>query len=208
MKKQIRNAGFTKTEIIVMLCAILVLLAIGVKALSDNQNTSNYSMLRRQAENFAYKVSVYKDMYPREDNTYYLDYLIDDKYAISLSNPFDKNDECDRYESFVKIENGKKNITLKCGNYLAVGVLDGHYYIYELSEWQEEAVSGEVSILYNYKKNGKVVIDRYMVDNEFVDFYNKQENANIYSIADIDDSDIELLTKTLYRERKLVKEFD
>lgn len=208
MKKQIRNAGFTKAEIIVMLCAILVLLAIGVKVLSDNQNTSNYSMLKRQAENFAYKVSVYKDMYPREDNTYYLDYLIDDKYAISLSNPFDKNDECDRYESFVKIENGKKNITLKCGNYLAVGVLDGHYSIYELSEWQEEAVSGEVSILYNYKKNGKVVIDRYMVDNEFVDFYNKQENANIYSIADIDDSDIELLTKTLYRERKLVKEFD
>ena len=205
MKNQISNHGFSKAEVMVVLCALLVFLAILIKSLSDNKDTNNYSMLKKQAENFIYKVSIYKDMYTRDDNVYYLDYLIDNDYAIDLSNPFDATDSCDRYESFVKIEGSKKSVSLKCGHFLIEGVSDGEYTIYQLSDWTEEAANGEFSILYNYRKNGEEVGDHYMLENEFIDFYNEKEDSHIVSLAEVSGDDIQLVTKSMYREKIEVK---
>lgn len=207
--KKLTNRGFGKVEVMVMLCALLVLLAFGVKSLSDNQESSNISMLKRQADNFAYKVGIYKDMYTRSDNIYYLDYLLDDSYAIDLTSPTDSSVKCSRYESFVKIVNSTKEVTLKCGNYLAVGVEDGNYSIYELSDWMEtpgENLNGEIKILYNYKKDGKEIGSSYMLENEFIDFYNSQENASASSLSEIKGEGIEVLSKGLYREKTFIKE--
>lgn len=205
--KRLTERGFSKAEIIIGLCAILVLLAILIKALSDSSDDSNYSHFRRQADNFASRVAVYKDMYERRDNTYYLDYLLDDNYTIDVVNPFDKTTECDRYESYVKIFDGKKEVNLKCGNYLAIGMEGGNYYIYEVSSWSKDAVNGEFANLYNYKKNGVLVGEDYMLENEFIDFYNNKEKKSVNYIYEINDSSIEILIEGMYREKKLVKEF-
>ncbi|MBO5375839.1 MAG: hypothetical protein J6A52_03205 [Bacilli bacterium] len=208
--KGLTNRGFGKVEVMVMLCALLVLLAFGVKSLSDNQDSSNISMLKRQADNFAYKVGIYKDMYIRDDNIYYLDYLLDASYAIELTSPTDSNVKCNRYESYVKITNASKQVTLKCGNYLAVGYEGGNYSIYELSEWMNDApndsISGEIKILYNYTKDGKEMSNSYMLENEFIDFYNSKEGTSVSSLSEIVGDGIEVISKGLYREKTFLKE--
>ena len=126
--KKLTSKGIGKTELIVCLCAFLVLLAVGIKALVDNHNVGNLSRFKLLGDSFAYKVSIYKDMHPRTDNTYYLDLLLDDDYDIELNNPTNTSEKCSRYESYVKIENGIKNVVLRCGNYLAIGIQDKAYY--------------------------------------------------------------------------------
>jgi len=205
--KKLTNRGFGKVEIMAGLCTLLILVAIAMKVFSDNNSNSNFSMFKKQAEEFSYRAGIYKDMYPSVDNIYYLDDLLLSKYSIDLQNPFNKSQACDRYESYVVIKNGKRQTNLKCGDYLAEGDYDGNYYIYRLSIWQEEKIAGETKTLYNYSKNGVEMSDRYMLEKEFIDFYNKTEDEEIYHIDDIDNNDIDILEKTMYREKELVKEF-
>ena len=207
MKRLISEKGFGKAEIIICLCALLVFIAIGVKSLTDNKDNSKFSALKKQAENFAYKVIVYKDRYTRSDNTYYLDYLLDDEYAIEVVNPFDDSTSCDRYESFVKIVDNEKIVELKCGDYLISGVLEGDFTVYRLSMWQDNAANGEMAILYNYSKNNEVINSDYLLENEFIDSFNSNENYNIETLDEFDFPNMELLSKALYREKVVVKEF-
>lgn len=207
MKKQINENGFGKAEIIICLCALLVFMAIGIKSLSENKDSSKFSLLKKQAENFAYKVMIYKDKYTRVDNIYYLDYLLDDGYAIEVIDPFNENMSCDRYESFVEIDGNEKIIELKCGNYLISGVLEEDFTVFRLSEWQENAANGEMAILYNYSKDNTVVNSSYMLENQFIDVFNSNENYSIENLDEFTFSNIELLSKVFYREKQVVKEF-
>ena len=205
--RKLTNIGFSRVEITVGLCAILVLLAIGVKSLSDNANSGSYSMFKKQAENFAYRVGIFKDMYPSEEGIYYLDDLLDNKYGSEIKNPFNKTVECDRYESYVKIINGAKHVNFKCGNYLAVGIEGKTFSIYELSDWRsDETDAGESQVLYNYKKNNVFVGDHFMIEKEFMDFFNAHEFTDYSSVFDIDDEDIEVVSNKLYRDKIFVKE--
>ena len=205
--KKLTNRGFGKVEIMAGLCTLIILMVVAMKVFSDNNSNSNYSMFKKQAEEFSYRVGIYKDMYSSMDNAYYLDDLLLSKYSINLQNPFNKSEDCDRYESYVVIKNGKRQTNLKCGEYLAESDYDGNYYIYKLSSWQESKVDGETKTLYNYSKNGVEMSDKYMLEKEFIAFYNKTENEEIYYIDDIDDDDIDILEKTMYRKKELVKEF-
>ncbi len=207
MKRKINKKGFGRSEIIICLCALLVFMAIGIKSLIENNDNSKFSRLKKQAENFAYKVMLYKDNYTRNDNIYYLDYLLDSEYSVDIVNPFNGSEFCDRYESFVKIDGNEKIIELKCGNYLIVGVLEGNFTVYRISQWQENATNGEMAILYNYSKNNKIVNSNYLLENEFIDTFNFNEDENIKNLADISFPNIELLSKALYREKTVVKEF-
>lgn len=209
--KKLTNKGIGKIELMACLCAILVLLAIGIKVLADNHSNSNLTMFKKLGDTFAYKVSIYKDMYPTVDNVYYLDHLLDDDYDIELTNPTNTTEQCSRYESYVKIEDGKKSVVLKCGNYLAVGVQDNSYSVYELSAWQEAPIddsSAESQTLYNYKKDGVEVSETYMLEKEFIDFYNEKELSSISSVNDVESENLELISKNLYRKKTLVKEID
>ena len=91
--------------------------------------------------------------------------------------------------------------------YLIVGVLEGNFTVYRISQWQENATNGEMAILYNYSKNNKIVNSNYLLENEFIDTFNFNEDENIKNLADISFPNIELLSKALYREKTVVKEF-
>lgn len=212
MKKLINSKGVGKVELMICLCAILVLLAIGIKSLSDNHSKGNISMFKKLGDSFAYEVSFYKDKNPTPDNVYYLDNLLDDNYDVELSNPTNASEECSRYETYVKIDGGnKKEVVLKCGSYLAVGVQDGSYSVYELSEWSEKSdgsLEEEVQVFYNYKKDGVEASENYMIQKEFLDFYNEKESKMIYYPEDASSENVELLSKTLYRSKKLIKKID
>jgi len=204
--KGLTNKGFSKVEFMIGLCTILVLLAIGVKVLFSNNDNSRYSMLKRQAENFAYKVGIYKDKYPRSDQLYYLDYLLEDNYATDLANPFQKDTNCDRYESYVEITSHKKLVSLKCDHYLAVGEEGGTYSIYELGDWQEQELDGEYRTLYNYQKNGVEMNDTYLLEKEFLATFNQKEKKKINELSEVEENEFTLVQKNFYRSKKLIKE--
>lgn len=205
--KKLNRSGFSKIEIIGVLCTIIILLAIGINYIIKTAEAGTFSTFIKLADRFAEQVSLYKDMYPNDENTYYLADLMNSRYKVDIINPFDKKDECNYYESFVVIDNNTKKVSLKCGNYLAVGVEGKEYSIYELSDWTGEiGYSGEYSELYTYKKDGVLVSDTYMLEKEFIAFYNKKENEKAFSIDDIKNrKNIEVVSAQLYREKKFVK---
>ena len=151
--KKLTKRGFGLIEIIVALCLILVVVALCVMLIMKNKESSNLNMFKKLGDDFAYKVSIYKDRAPRMDNTYYLDYMLKDEIDIELKSPV-TGEVCNRYESFVKIDesSGKKSVTMRCGKHYVVGKHEGTYEVYEVSEWQEDFCNGcQPELLYNYK---------------------------------------------------------
>ena len=59
---------------------------------------------------------------------------------------------------------------------------------------------------YNYEKNGKQMLDKYVVLKEFLALYNQKENKNATSLEGINLKEINVVTKTFYRTKELVKE--
>lgn len=206
--KKLTSKGFGLLEVMVALCAILVVVAISVVLIIKNSESSNINMFKKLGDDFAYKVSIYKDRYPRLDNIYYLDYMLNDKIDIELKSPVDSQ-ECDRYESYVRIdEDGKKHVTMRCGNYFVTGKHEGEYEVYEISEWQNEFCNGcQQDILYNYKKDGVEVLEKYLTEKEFIREFNNREDIEIVSAGEVQLKleNSELVNKMMYREKKLVK---
>ena len=210
MKKD--NKGFTKIEFIVILTVVIVLIVFGVKYVLDSTSGNNYSMYKKEADSFLRQVVYAKDLYPRGDDIYYLDYLLDKNAEININNPFNKNEECDRYESFVKMD-GSKEVSLKCSNYL-INSKNDKYTVFELGEWTSysstlESTDFETGLLYNYTKDGKEMCNRFMLEGEFVDCFNSNEGTAIYNARDVKGKNgMELLEKTLYRTKKVVKKVE
>ena len=61
----------------------------------------------------------------------------------------------------------------------------------------------EERILYNCKSNGKEMYDRYYEELYFVYEINKKYDTDYYSVSDI--KDCELVSKTFYRTKELIK---
>ena len=81
------------------------------------------------------------------------------------------------------------------------------YKIYEVTEWTEDATKAtETEVLYNYMKEGKEVSNVYMLENEFVDFYNENEGTSIFGADEVGEEN--LLSKDLYRRKTFIKKID
>lgn len=206
------NGGFSKLEFIVILTVVIVLLVFGVKYVLDSTSGNNYSMYKKEADNFLRQVIYAKDLYPRVDDTYYLYYLLEKNADININNPFNKNEECDIYESFAKTD-GSKEVTLKCSNYL-INSKNDKYTVFELGEWMEyssvlENTDFETRLLYNYSKDGREMCSKYMIENEFVNCFNSNEGTKVYGVNDVkEENGIKLLQKPLYRTKKVVKKVE
>lgn len=208
MKKIIKNKGFSKFEFILGLLTILGLTAFGVKGFFDNKNGGVYNAFKKLAEGFVMDVSVYKDSDIREDGVYYLNYLLKHGFDEEVRNPFSSS-ECDPYESYVIISTPKK-VSLRCDNYLIEGKYQESYTIYEVSDWQDQEEKGEADILYKYKKEGLLVTNDFLLEDAFVHTFNDNEGTSYTSIDEINAnkaSNITIISKMFYREKKIVKEY-
>jgi len=206
--KKLTNIGIGRVELMVCLCAILVLLAVGIVYLSDSSAKGNLNMFKKVGDAFAYEVSIYKDQYPRADDKYYLDYLLDHGLPVEVNNPTNTGESCDRYQSYVEIdENGKKKVVMKCGIYYVEGMHENTYKVYEVTDWSEDSTKAtETEVLYNYMKDGKEASSVYMLENEFVDFYNENEGTSIFGAYEVEEG--KLLSKDLYRKKTFIKKID
>ncbi len=207
-QKKINKRGFSKMEFITMLGVLAILIAIGVKLVSDN--SKNYGGFKNLANNFAKDVAKYKDAYTRVDNTYYLYDLIQKGYSEELKNPINTSETCDKYDSYIVIEStNNKKVTLNCGNYFVEGTEQDGYKVYEVSEWHDTKQEGDTenNILYNYKKDGTIQLGEYVSSSAFIEWYYIKTNSLITSPSDVNNSaGTELVTKDVYRTKTLVKE--
>ena len=207
--KKTNDRGFGKVELMAMLALIAILLAFGSKYVIDT-TSNHYSSFKTLANKFANAVSLYKDEFPSDDNTYYLHNVIEKGFIESLRNPIDASEYCDEYKSFVEVpEPNNKIVTLSCGKYLVQGVQNQSYSVYEVGEWSETQTSetGDVETLYNYKKDGKLMLEEYLSKSDFLKAFNEKEGkslSNPFSVNQEKDMSLEL--KHFYRTKILLKE--
>lgn len=206
--KKINRKGFSKIEVITVLGVLAVLIALGVKLVVDN--SKNYGAFKNLANNFAKDVAKYKDRYPKADNTYYLNELIEKGYSEELKNPINTTETCDKYDSYVEIpETNNKKVTLNCGNYLVEGTQDSAYKVYEVTPWSEtkQETDNDSNVLFNYKVGDQVMLGEYVSQKAFIGLYYSKTGAIIHNPYDLDkDPNVELLTKIVNRTKTLVKE--
>lgn len=206
--KKINNKGFGKIEFMTILGLIAVLIALGSKLAVDTGK--NYSGFKSTATSFLNAVALYKDMYTKDSNIYYLNEVIEKGYITDLKNPIDAESNCNRYESYVKVPTpSNKVIHLDCGNYLVEGTQKDGFKIYEVGQWKDTKEQGDndTDTLYNYKKDGIVIFDEYLPERTFIEQYFDKNHILIKSPFDLsENTEVELLTKNVYRTKKMVKE--
>lgn len=211
MKKN--SNGLVLRELLIVLAFFAVIFAFGAYVSFQGGDKRKYEVFVQNARDFATKVSSYRDEYIKyNEKEIYLNDIVSINYIKPFKNPFSGGGICDLYESKVVISNNSERyVTLKCGDYLidTQNVSSSNYKVYKVSEWREkigDVTENESTKLYNYQKNGKVVLDNYVSLKELVVKYNENENKNIKEIRDINLEDYNVITKTFYRTKELVKE--
>lgn len=210
MKKN--NKGLVLPELLAILLFILLIFAFGGYSSFKNADKRKYEVFVQNARDFGTKATTYRVEKIKNHTEIYLIDLVDAHYIKSYKNPFSGGGECDLYESkVVFLSNGTKKVTLKCGDYLVDSQLwsSGNYRVYEVSNWQEKvgsSLEAETVRLYKYQKNGMDMLNDYVVTKKLVTTYNQKENKNIRSIEQINEENIEVISKIFYRTKKLVRE--
>lgn len=206
-KKKINRKGFSKAEFMIMLAGIAILIAIGSKLALDS--SKSYGSFKTIANNFANAVAKYKDKAIIQKEEYTLYETEKNGFIDDLKNPFDKNESCDKYESYVSVkDNSNKVVHLVCGEYVVDGVQGKSYKVYEVSDWSETQEKGynDGDILYNYKENGNLALEEYVPVKSFITLYEIKTGTKITNVNDVKSNGKELVSKMSYREKKLVKE--
>jgi hypothetical protein len=183
---------------------LAVLIAFGAKMAVDTRG--NYSTYKTLAASFMKAVASFKDKYTNDDNIYYLRELIDKGYSGELKNPDNPKEYCDKYESYVAVPSpNDKRVFLFCGDYVVEGTQYNGYKIYKVSEWQDtkSQSTNETSMIYNYKENGNPVFSEYYSEKTFIQKYFEKNQIVLNSPFELKE---DLLKKTVYREKTLVKE--
>ena len=207
--KRVNNKGFGKLEFITMFGVIAILIAIGSN-MALNTGGKNYNGFKTLANNFAKNAAMYRDHYTKNTNIYYLYEVIDKGYIEELTNPMNTAEKCDKYNSYVDMETpSRKKVVLVCGNYYVEGTQSVSYNVYELSEWHEtkETTDNDSAVAYNYRVAGKEMLDQYLTERDFIEKYFELNKVMLNKAEDLNNNEeVELLYKSFYRTKTLVKE--
>lgn len=206
------NKGLVLRELLIIIAFFAIIFAFGAYTAFQGGDKRKYEVFAQNARDFVAKTASYSNEYGRYQKEYYLYDVISSNYMKIYKNPFKGGGDCNPYESKVVVEaNNEKYVTLRCGDYLISQqrYLSGYYKVYKVSNWGEKIgddLEAETAKLYNYEKDGKVVLDEYVVMKELLVKFNEKENRNIKSLDQIDLKKYNVVTKTFYRTKKLVRE--
>lgn len=206
------NKGLVLPELLAIIAFVAVVFALVAYIAFKDGNKRKYEVFAQNARDFATKVSNYRDEYVKFYDEIYLDDIVSDNYIKPFKNPFSGGGFCNLYESkVVTVSNSERYVTLRCGDYLidSQAVSSGNYKVYKVSNWEEKmgaSLEVESSKLYNYKKNDQLVLSDYVVEKEFIALYNKNEQKNVTSMEQINLKEYNIVTKTFYRTKELVRE--
>jgi len=205
------NRGLVLPELMAIIAFIAIIFGVFAFIAFQNGDKRKFEVFVQNAKDFATKVSTYRDEFLRFEEEVYLEDVVSVNHIKPYGNPFGGG-SCNLYESkIVTKASGERYVTFRCGEYLidSQTVSSSNYKIYKVSDWKEKIENleeAQSAKLYNYEKNGKLVLDDYVVLKELITLYNEKENQNIKTIDDIDLEKYNVVTKTFYRTKKLVGE--
>ena len=214
MKRTLNTKGFGKKEVIVGFLVILGVMAVYFTVLKDKIGPGSGASVRNVAEQFYSTVLIFKDKHPTDDDMYYVYDLFNSEEKHQFMDPNNKEQSCDYFESYVKI--GSPNeMHFKCGKYLVEwNKKENKYHVYEVGEWQTEEVYNDTEELYNYKKDGKLVLEKSVSLKEFLIAFQSREMYEVLELDDVKsyidshkDKNIELVQETGYRTKKQIAEY-
>ena len=201
------NKGFAKYEALTVFALILIILAIGLNFVSNSGSPQKYNTMRKSAQNFATAVAGNLDAFDVYFNEHYLSETIDNEFIGNIKNPLGSGN-CDIDESKVEVVEGKRFVTLKCGDYLIDNeddtILKG-MKIYKVGKWSSKKTNDDDQevVVYNCKDNNEEVFDNYYQKYNFLYYINKKYNNSYTDISSID-STCKVVEKTMYRTKELV----
>lgn len=196
----------SKFEIPLVITALIVLVAWLLSLILNNASTQKFTAFKYSAVSFNSVIKNNID-YFQNSNVIYLDEAIDAELIDNIKSPF-SNNNCDKGESKVEIENGNQEyITLKCDDFLIEHADQNtleNIYFYEVGKWnnKKNGSNYEKKVLYNCSKNNKLIFDDYVEKEYFIYKINKKIESDYKTIKEIDNDYCNVMSKTFYRTKK------
>lgn len=207
MKQKMNEKGYGAYEFLTVAVVCLLMSAIILVAVLKNGDHERFFVFRYNAKIMALNVLDYTTS--TREETIYLHEMIQNSLISPMKNPFLGDEHCDEYESKVQIEDEKRYVTLRCGNYLISNqeVTKEKYKIYLVDDWTEKKTdkTKDQKQVYNVKSNGKTLLEDYYEENLFISILKEKTGKNYKSMADIA-KDYKVVSKTFYRSKKEITE--
>ena len=209
---KMNNKGFSLREFIAVLLIVVIVIIVLLNLFFKGNDSIPYKNFRNLAKDFSIQATSLHDNDVKYEKRVFLVDAIKYNHMSEATSPFNRNEKCDKFESKVIFDdNNNKKITIKCGKYLifnesGFGKVED-YTIYEVSKWTDEELIGgnvQTATFYNYSVNGKMVLDRFMVEKEFLEAYSAKSGVNILSLSQVDLNKFKVETKLYYRTIKEV----
>jgi len=202
------NRGFGRFEVLTIIVLMLGLFAYLGYTILGGTSERKLSTMRDNAISFSKAVTVNISSFHNTENVY-LDEVIDEELLKKMKSPVGSG-YCSGSESIVELIDGMPYVTLRCNDVLIEKTNFSSdkksVDFYKVSDWSEtkKEDSSEERVLYNCKDNGKELFDEYYEELYFVYKVNKEYDTSYYS-ADAVKNECEVITKTFYRTKELMK---
>lgn len=202
------RSGFGAYEMLTVCVMLLIIVAFALANVFKTDYKEKYDVMEYNARMFSLSANnVY--LVDGTKSLYTLQMLIDKKIHSNIKNPFQGTKYCDSNLSKVEFKNGKRYVTLECGNYLIYNqnALDDSYTIYRVSKWSDEKGNkdNQKVVFYNYQVDGKDVFKNDLEKDTFLYEYNKINGTEYKTIKEIPDSS-NVSKKTMYRNIEKVSD--
>lgn len=200
--------GFGSYEVLTVCVMLLIIVVVALAYVFKTNYKEKYDVMEYNAKMFSLTVS---NLYMQDgtQSVYYLQEIIDEKLSSNIKNPFQGDKYCDPFSSKVEIVDGKKFVTLECGNYLVYqqDSLKSPYTIYQVGAWstKKKADDNQTVVFYNYLEDGESLFEENLEEAIFLYEYNKETGTSYTSIADIPNQD-NIVKTTRYRHMEKVSD--
>lgn len=198
--------GSSGYEFLVVSVVCLILSAIILFIAIKSGDAEKMQVFRYHANRVA--LSSISLEYQNSQDTIYLEDMIDQGLISPLKNPFGGEKWCDIEESKVEFIDGKRCVTLQCGNYLIYQQPVGEetYVIYRVDEWSTKKQGNtDEKKVYNLQIDQKDIFAKYYEEDLFISKVNNQFHTNYQTLEEIK-SDYQVHVQTVYRKRTKVSE--
>ena len=199
------NNGFGGKEVLAVSVICLILAAVLLTTSLKSSNHEKFKVLEYNARFFGSSATTYQ-MENSNDQIYMVE-LVDNEMFSKIENPFGDEKYCDVNESKVDYDQGKKYVTLRCGEYLIdhQDLSAQKFNIYKVSDWTLEKKDEDMQefVSYNYKQDGQDGFNEIYSEKLFLYAFNKKMEKEYHSISEIP-SEFGVYQKKLYRTKTLV----
>ena len=201
------NKGIGKFELLTMILIGMIVFCLVMWYFIGVANRERYNTLRKSAASMAQTLSTNLNSF-HNTAVAYLGEGIREGFISNVSSPF-SGKNCSISESKIVMKEAKTHVTLRCDNYLIDDADAADYEslpIYKVSEWTDKKPKGksEKKELYNCLDGGKEKYDEYTEELYFISNINNDYGTEYYDTKSMN-SECEVVTKTFYRTKKLIK---